>query len=70
MAPGGKRCFAAFSGDVAPALMVYGAEVDLVGPGGERTNPLPDLYRNDGMDHLTLEKDELLVSIRLPAPPA
>ena len=69
VAPGGKRCFAAFSGDVAPALMVYGAEVDLVGPDGERTIPLPDLYRNDGMDHLTLEKDELLVSIRLPAPP-
>ena len=70
VAPGGKRCFAAYSGDVAPAMMVYDAEVDLEGPGGARTIPLADLYRNDGMDHLTLEKDELLVSIRLPKPAA
>lgn len=68
VAPGGKRCFAAFSGDVAPAMMVYDAEVDLEGPNGARTIPLADLYRNDGMDHLTLEQDELLVAIRLPAP--
>ena len=68
VAPGGKRCFAAFSGDVAPAMMIYDAEVDLEGPNGARTIPLAHLYRNDGMDHLTLEQDELLVSIRLPAP--
>ena len=66
VAPGGKRCFAAFSGDVAPAMMVYEAKIDLEGPNGSRTIPLADLYRNDGMDHLTLEQDELLVSIRLP----
>ena len=30
VAPGGKRCFAAFSGDVAPAMLIYGASVDLV----------------------------------------
>lgn len=70
VAPGGKRCFAAFSGDVAPAMLVYGAEVDLQGPNGARTIPLADLYRNDGMDHLALEADELLVSIRLPKPAA
>ncbi|MGB0629946.1 MAG: 4-hydroxybenzoyl-CoA reductase subunit beta [Alphaproteobacteria bacterium] len=68
VAPGGKRCFAAFSGDVAPAMMIYDAEVDLEGPNGARTIPLAELYRNDGMDHLTLEQDELLVSIRLPKP--
>lgn len=70
VAPGGKRCFAAFSGDVAPAMLVHGAEVDLEGPNGARTIPLVDLYRDDGMDHLTLEADELLVSIRLPKPAA
>ena len=70
VAPGGKRCFAAFSGDVAPAMMIYDTAVDLEGPGGARTIPLADLYRNDGMDHLTLEQDELLVSIRLPIPEA
>ncbi|MEE2997863.1 MAG: 4-hydroxybenzoyl-CoA reductase subunit beta [Pseudomonadota bacterium] len=70
VAPGGKRCFAAFSGDVAPAMMVYGAQADLEGPGGVRTVALADIYRNDGMDHLALEPNELLVSIRLPNPAA
>lgn len=70
VAPGGKRCFAAFSGDVAPAMLVYGATVNLEGPNGARTIPLADLYRNDGMDHLTLEADELLVSVHLPMPAA
>ncbi len=69
VAPGGKRCFAAFSGDVAPAMLVFGATADLEGPGGARTIPLADLYRNDGMDHLTLEDGELLVSVFLPAAP-
>lgn len=68
VAPAGKRCFAAFSGDVAPAMLVHGAEVDLEGPNGARTIPLADLYRDDGMDHLALDADELLVSIRLPKP--
>ena len=47
-------------------MMVYEAKIDLEGPNGSRTIPLADLYRDDGMDHLTLEQDELLVSIRLP----
>lgn len=66
VAPGGKRCFAAFSGDVAPALLVHGAEIDLAGPSGERSLPLGRLYRDDGMDHLALADGELVTSIRLP----
>jgi 4-hydroxybenzoyl-CoA reductase subunit beta len=66
VAPGGKRCFAAFSGDVAPALLVFGAEVDLVGPEGARRLPLARLYRNDGMDHLTLKPSELVAAVHLP----
>jgi 4-hydroxybenzoyl-CoA reductase subunit beta len=68
VAPGGKRCFAAFSGDVAPAMMVHGATVELEGPEGVRTIALADLYRNDGMDHLTLRPGELLVAVKLQAP--
>src|SRR5215831_773162 len=37
-------CFATFSGDLAPALMTLGAEVDLAGPAGARTVPLKDIY--------------------------
>jgi 4-hydroxybenzoyl-CoA reductase subunit beta len=68
VAPGGKTCFAAFSGDVAPALLLFDASVELAGPGGRRRIPLADLYRNDGMDHLTLAKGELLVAVHLPKP--
>jgi len=67
VAPGGKRCFAAFSGDVAPALLVHEAEVEIAGPDGRRQQPLSALYRNDGMDHLTLSAGELLVAVHLPA---
>ena len=66
VAPGGKRCFAAFSGDLAPAMLVYNAEIKIFGPNGERQLTLQDLYRNDGMNHLTLESDELIASIHLP----
>lgn len=66
VAPGGKRCFAAFSGDVAPAALVFDAEVELAGPEGNRRIPLSDLYRNDGMDHLTLAPGELLCALHLP----
>ena len=67
VAPGGKKCFAAFSGDVAPAMLVHDATVELLGPDGARAIPLAELYRNDGMDHLTLADGELLVSVFLPA---
>ena len=67
VAPGGKRCFAAFSGDIAPALIVYDAEVTLTGPNGARRIPLEKMYKNDGMAHLALEAGEILTSIHLPA---
>jgi len=67
VAPGGKKCFAAFSGDVAPALLVHEAEAVIASVDGRRRMPLADLYRNDGLDHLTLELGELLVAIHLPA---
>jgi len=65
VAPGGKRCFAAFSGDVAPAMLVFDAELDVAGRDGIRRMRLADLYRNDGMDHLTLEAGEMVVAVRL-----
>ena len=39
-------CFATFSGDLAPALLTLGADVDIAGPAGKRTIPLEQaLYR-------------------------
>ncbi len=69
VAPGGKRCFAAFSGDVAPAMLLFDAEVDIAGPDGSRTVVLADLYRDDGMDHLTLGPGELVTSVYLTKAP-
>jgi 4-hydroxybenzoyl-CoA reductase subunit beta len=37
-------CFATFSGDLAPALLTLGAEVDIAGPTSTRTIPLAQLY--------------------------
>jgi 4-hydroxybenzoyl-CoA reductase subunit beta len=67
VAPQGQRCHAAFSGDLAPALLVYGAEVDIAGPQGQRRISLSDLYVEDGKAHLTLAAGELIVAVHLPA---
>ena len=39
VAPQGQRCHAAFSGDLAPALLVLGAEIDIAGAQGQRRIP-------------------------------
>ncbi|MCW9036112.1 MAG: 4-hydroxybenzoyl-CoA reductase subunit beta [Rhodospirillales bacterium] len=63
VAPTGKICRAAFSGDLAPALMVHGAKVELTSAKGTRTIDLKDLYQEDGADYLLLEPGELLVAV-------
>lgn len=66
VAPGGKRCFATFSGDLAPAMLVYEAEAELIGPDERRKVLLADLYNDDGLDHLAMRPGEILVSVSLP----
>ncbi len=67
VAPQGKHCHAAFSGDLAPVLLVLGAQVELLSARGARWVPLPALYRDDGAAHLALEPGEVLARVRLPA---
>ena len=69
VAPTGKRCHAAFSGDLAPALLVHGAEVEIAGPDGLRRQKLEALYAEDGAAHLRLAAGEFLVRVMLPADP-
>jgi 4-hydroxybenzoyl-CoA reductase subunit beta len=69
VAPQGTRCHAAFTGDLAPALLVLGAEVDIVGAQGVRRIPLQELYVEDGRAHLALAAGELVAAIHLPADP-
>jgi 4-hydroxybenzoyl-CoA reductase subunit beta len=66
VAPQGERCHAAFSGDLAPALLAFGATVEIAGTKGRRHIPLADLYVEDGRAHLTLAGDEIVVAVHLP----
>ena len=66
VAPKSKRCFAAFSGDLAPAMLLFDAQVDLIGPEGKRTIALNELYQDDGAAHLTLTPGEFVVSVKIP----
>ena len=66
VAPTGDRCHAAYSGDMAPALLVLGASVAVAGAAGRREMPLAELYRDDGRAHLALGREELIVSVGVP----
>lgn len=79
VAPGSRGiCFATYSGDLAPALLVHGAEVDLLGPDGARSIALTDLYigygrhddphGGDGRRFLSLRAGEIVTAARTPAP--
>lgn len=67
VAPQGHRCHAAFTGDLAPALLVLGAKIEIAGPQGRRQIPLADLYVEDGKAHLTLSEGELITAVHVPA---
>ncbi len=67
VAPGGNLCWAAWSGDSAPALLVLDAEIEIAGPRGARRLLLRDFYKNNGMDRIALERDELLTWVHVPA---
>jgi 4-hydroxybenzoyl-CoA reductase subunit beta len=70
VAPQGQRCHAAFSGDIAPALMVLDAEAEIAGGNMQRRRvKLADFYREDGRAHLALEANEILVRVHLPSDP-
>ena len=70
-------CFATFSGDLAPALLILDAEIDIAGPTGRRTIPLAALYigyarqdepvtetRGDGKYYLALRPGEIVTGAR------
>ena len=67
VAPGSSRCWAVSSSDTAPVLWALGARVRLIGAGGERTVPIPALYRDDGIEYLAKRPDEVVTDILLPA---
>jgi len=67
LAPGGDRCWAVSSTDLAPVAHVLGASVGLVSARGERTLPIERLYTmDDGIDYLQKRPDEVLTALMLP----
>jgi len=70
VAPKSEVCFATFSGDLAPAFLVLGGRVEIVGPDGSREIDLADLYTGNGQHYLTLAPGEFVTAVRAPAPPA
>lgn len=67
VAPAKKWCWAVSSSDLAPVMVAIGAEVTLVGPAGERTVAADELYRDDGMDHLAKDPEEVITAVTIPA---
>ncbi|HEY7403948.1 MAG TPA: FAD binding domain-containing protein [Candidatus Angelobacter sp.] len=66
VAPGGKFCWAAFSGDTPPALLCLGAELEIAGPTGMRRVALKDFYTKSGDARMRLERNEMLTRVYLP----
>lgn len=65
---GPKTCVATQSSDTVPVLLAAGASIELLGPRGARRLELRELFQFNGMDHLRIEKGELLTAIRVPVP--
>ncbi len=68
VAPGSPKCLAVQSADSVPVLIAMGARVKLASAAGSREIAVEDLYRNDGIDYVTKQPDELLTEISVPAP--
>jgi 4-hydroxybenzoyl-CoA reductase subunit beta len=66
VAPGGTKCWAAFSGDTPAALLCLNAEAEIVSPRGARRIPLREFYTGLGDDYRKLQADELLTRVFLP----
>lgn len=66
VAPQGSRCHAAWSGDLAPALIALDASVEVGSQQGTRVLPLADLYQDDGARAVKLEPGEMLLGVRVP----
>lgn len=66
--PQKERCYATFSGDLAPVFLALGASVEIAGPDGRRTLSLEEMYdaTGDGIQRHHLKPGELIVAVHLP----
>jgi 4-hydroxybenzoyl-CoA reductase subunit beta len=66
VAPGGKKCWAVFSGDTPAALLCLDAELEIAGPKGLRRAALKDFYTGIGDARIKLVHNEMVTRIFLP----
>lgn len=63
---GGNLCNASPSADSIPALIAYGAEAEIIGPGGKRKLPVEEFCTGPGAN--ALQPGEMLVALRMAVP--
>lgn len=61
-----EKCYAPFSGDLAPVFLVLGAGFRVAGMKGERVIPAASFFLPDGMYATVLKPGELLTEVLLP----
>ncbi|MBZ0154290.1 MAG: FAD binding domain-containing protein [Planctomycetes bacterium] len=66
VAPGSSRCWAVQSSDTVPVVCAMECDVELVGKDGPRRLRASELYRDDGIQYLTKQPEELLTYLYLP----
>ena len=67
VAPGGTKCWAAFSGDTPPALLCLNAEIEIADASGTRRIHLSEFYTGLGDNYRKLQPNELVTRVFLPA---
>ena len=67
VAPGGTKCWAAFSGDTPPALLCLNAEIEIASLAGARRIPLHEFYTGLGDNYRMLQPNELVTRVFLAA---
>ncbi len=65
-APKGKRCWATFMSDIAPALFCLDASVIIADPDGEQQIKIEALYTNDALKPLSLRSGQIITKIIVP----
>ena len=66
VAPGGQKCWAAFSADTPPALLCLDAAIEIASASGTRRIPLHEFYTGQGDDYRKLQPNELVARVILP----
>ncbi|MEP6642916.1 MAG: FAD binding domain-containing protein [Acidobacteriaceae bacterium] len=67
VAPGGTKCWAAFSADTPPALLCLNTEIEIASAAGVRRMPLLEFYTGEGDAYRVLKLGEIVTRIILPA---